>query len=833
VTSNLKFFRACLLVICLVFCGQSYGQTTFVKHFSTRDGLPSNSCYHILQDKKGYIWVATDAGVCRFDGKVFETFTIDDGLPDNQIIKLHEDRRGRIWFSALNGQLSYFYNGRIFNEKNDRSVRLLNFKTIIISFFEDSRGTMWFGTNKNMLVQWDGKSIKKYVSADPSSQFISAVVYEDSEGHIWASSVNCLHVFNGNTFTKVAQGSALLSFKTALARPDHTLLFLDSKGLNVRNGAKQRLILKIDSALLNNNPGYFYAEDKQELWLSNNSGVYYVDRHGHQIQYLSNVLTYQIIKDSKDNMWFGTNNGIYMLPKKSKRIYVVDQTHGLSNNGIKSLMKDRSNRLWLGMDNGTINILSRPGYTVSCVNLPANKFSPIKQLAMDSSGRTVYFSSDYSLGKLNYTDKTPENPVYLRETNNVNIVLKNFSISGDNKLALALSSGIVIIDNPVQDFSFSSLAYKEGKNFFSSRAYRVFYDRHKNLWFSNASGYSRFGGGKITHVHDKDQLLSKRINAMAELPDGTLVLATDGYGLLFYRNNRIIRHITRENGLAGNICKKLFVQKDYLWVVTNNAVNRVLLRDDYPVESFDFTNSLLDNDVNELYVDRDTAYFATNHGLVYFANSPFDRTREVPKVMISAIQNNKKPLSLNSSFKLAAADNNITFYYSAIDFQNNTILYRYRLNPGDNWTETRSRRLEFSSLEPDHYTFELSARTNNSQWSKPVSVSFMLKVAMVHDPAAAARQFRYLPDRGRGNQAAERQGPAAAFIKKQDTDAGTAGFTGHDEPAFRIQCYEFHTALYQYKEHLLGQQDPHRICKADQKKPGYLYQKFYFTGRGN
>ena len=705
----------------------SFGQTTFVKHFNTKDGLPSNTCYYTLQDKKGYIWVATDAGVCRFDGKVFETFSIDDGLPDNQIIKLHEDHQGRIWFSALNGQLSYFYNGKIFNEKNDTALKMLNFKSIVISFFEDSKGNMWFGTNKNMLVKWKGKTVTKYVSGNMSSQFITTVMYEDKTGRLWAVSANSVHFFTGSTFISAKPGTGMLSFKTALNRPEKTLLYLDGNGLNLKDGSNQKLILKIDTALLKNNPGYFYAENQQEIWLANNYGVYFIDKHGHRIQYLSGVQTTQVIKDTKGNMWFTTSNGIYMLPQKSKRIYVVDQTHGLSNNGIKSLMKDRLNRLWLGMDNGTINILSRPGYTLSCVNLPGNKFSAIKQLAMDSAGKNVFFSSDYALGVVGLTDKTPGKPRYLRESNNSSYVLKNFSISNSNQLALALSSGVVILPDPLHNFSFSAAAYQQGKNYFSDRAYRVYYDKSHRLWFSNSAGFSQFSNGKTNHLHQKDGLLSKRINDMAALPDGTMVLATDGYGIIFLRQGRIIRHITTESGLASNICKKLFVQQGYVWVVTNIAVNRILLKDKYPVESFDFTNSMLDNDVNEVYADKDTAFFATNHGLIYFANSPYDRTQEVPKVLISSVINNKKLIDLNSSMIFAASDNNITFYYSAIDFQNNNISYRYRLNPSSGWTETKSRRLEFSSLEPDQYTFELSARTSNSQWSKPVSVNFVLK----------------------------------------------------------------------------------------------------------
>ncbi|KIO75505.1 hypothetical protein TH53_20305 [Pedobacter lusitanus] len=365
--------------------------------------------------------------------------------------------------------------------------------------------------------------------------------------------------------------------------------------------------------------------------------------------------------------------------------------------------------------------------------LTRKKFSSIKQISTDTSGETIFFSSDYGLGMLSAKNAKTKNIRYLRETHNSGFVLKSFSLSSKNQLSLALSSGVVMLNDPFNKLSFTSSNYKEGENFFSSRAYRVYYDRDDNLWFSNVNGLAELSGGKLIRHYQHHPLLTKRINDIAQLPDGTIVLATDGYGLLFLKNNLLIRQITREDGLANNICKKLFIQKDHVWVITGGGINRIFLNGKNPVESFEYTNNLLDNDINELFVDQDTAYFATNHGLVFFANTPFDRNKEVPKVLISAIINNRKPLSINtSSFNLAPADNNITFYYSALDFQNNYILYRYRLKETSPWTETRNRRLEFSSLEPGIYKFELSARTNNSQWSKPVEVSFILKAHFWH-----------------------------------------------------------------------------------------------------
>jgi ligand-binding sensor domain-containing protein len=102
-------------------------QDTFIQHYTTKEGLPSNNCYSIFQDSNQFIWIATDAGVSRFDGQRFENFTIDDGMPDNQVLQIKEDNKGRIWFLAFNGEMSYFHNGKIYNSTNDETLRLLGF----------------------------------------------------------------------------------------------------------------------------------------------------------------------------------------------------------------------------------------------------------------------------------------------------------------------------------------------------------------------------------------------------------------------------------------------------------------------------------------------------------------------------------------------------------------------------------------------------------------------------------------------------------------------------------------------------------------------------------
>ena len=726
-TSKCKILS--VLSLLMVLAVGAMAQSTYLQHFGTKEGLPSNNCFYTLQDTKGYIWVASDAGVSRFDGKLFENFSVDDGLPDNQILQLKEDNQGRIWFLTLNGQLSYFLNGKFFNEHNDKLLKLLKFNAVVVSFFQDSKGRIWFGTNKNVLVMWDGKSITKFISANKRRLFINTFIHEDAQGKIWAYSSSCVRTFNGKNFDNVVQHSLPISYKTALNNDDNTMAYLNETGLVIKKGTKESLVYRIDSAILNANPGYFYLGKQQGIWMSSSSGIYHLHAKGILEHYLEGISSSQVIRDNKGNMWFTTNNGIYMLPQKNERLYVINKRDGISSDVVKSLTKDDMGRLWLGLDDASINVLNLKNWSVNQYLLPdIRKYSNIKQLSFDSLHQQIYFASDYGLGRLN-TKEGNSHIEYVQEKNKAMLVIKSFSLSSTKGLAMALSSGVAILTDRTKEFEFNLAPTKNTHDFFNNRAYCVYYGKDESLWFSNINGLLQLTADSLLRYYERSPLLTRRINDIKALQDGTIVLATDGYGIIFLRNRKVLKVITQRNGLADNICKRLFIKDNSVWVITNNGINKINLKhNNAVVETFEYTNSLLKDDVNDLYIDSQYAYFATNNGLVYFPLNEAKTTNEAPKVLISSIVNDKVKLALNEKkHVLSPSNNNISFYYSAIDFQNKNISYRYRLKADANWTETKNRRLEFSSLEPGAYVFELSARSSNSNWSKAAKVNFVLE----------------------------------------------------------------------------------------------------------
>lgn len=706
-----------------------FAQTAYLPHYTTKNGLPSNNCYFTLQDKRGYIWIATDAGVSRFDGTVFENFTVDDGLPDNQVLQLREDSKGRIWFLSLGGQLSYFYNGKIYNPDNDKHLKKLNFNAVIVSFFEDSKGKIWFGTNKNILGVWDGENLIKYSSTDNESQYANAYIQEDKQGNIWAYSTQAVFLFIRNNFVFIHDNKLPLSYKTLFTKTDKSVYFLNNEGLNIKNGAFSSLVFKVNPDLLSNKPGYIYVDEKG-LWLSNNSGVYVIGFDGKTKQLLKDIDVNQVIKDRNQNIWFTTKNGIYRLPDEKERLYIFDKTNGLGSEVIKSITKDLNGRLWMGLGSNNINVLNLKTKAIEKINIPdQKKYNTIKQLILDGKNQRMFFASDYGIGSINAVNPTKANINYLKETNNSIFVVKNFSLDTSNRMAISLSSGVVIIKDRLNKFEFSSLNYREKKDYFQDRSYRVYFDEHQNLWFANISGISEFNNGNLYKHYQNNPLLTKRINDIKQLKNNMYAMATDGYGIFIVKNGKLIKRITVKEGLNNNIITKLFVKNDYLWAISNTGVNRISINNElFTINSFDYANDLLSDDLNDLYIDDNNAYFATNNGLVYFSYNQETKQTKAPQIYISSLSVNRQMLDLSdANFTLKPDERNITINYSAIDYKNRKIIYRYKLKDDENWSETKNRRLELSSLEPGEYCFEVSAKSQDSPWSSPAKINFVLE----------------------------------------------------------------------------------------------------------
>ena len=182
------------------------------QHFTTKDGLASNTAIHIYEDRAGNIWF----GASRFDARLndevgqgkslptgqagFRNFTTKDGFPSNSIRLLLEDKTGKLWFGAQ-GENMFVYDARLNGEVGQgKTFTVLKNKdgkafNNVWSIIEDKKGNIWFGADG--LWRYDGTSYFKV------SQRGAYAIIEDKKGNIWTSLGNSILCYDEQSLSNI------------------------------------------------------------------------------------------------------------------------------------------------------------------------------------------------------------------------------------------------------------------------------------------------------------------------------------------------------------------------------------------------------------------------------------------------------------------------------------------------------------------------------------------------------------------------------------------------------------------------------------------------------
>ena len=160
--------------------------------FTTEDGLADNDVHSILEDRGGDLWfgtgrwfvtgrwVGTGCGVSRYDGEEFATFTTEDGLAGDQVMSIVEDREGHLWFATEGGASRY--DGEKFVPFTAQDGLATD---KVRSILEDSRGDLWFGTWGGGVSRYDGEQFVTFTTDDGLGSNAVWSILEDREGHLW------------------------------------------------------------------------------------------------------------------------------------------------------------------------------------------------------------------------------------------------------------------------------------------------------------------------------------------------------------------------------------------------------------------------------------------------------------------------------------------------------------------------------------------------------------------------------------------------------------------------------------------------------------------------
>ena len=712
------------------------------KSWTARDGAPNNITA-IANGADGFLWVASDAGLYRFDGVSFERYTPPQGsaLLSDQIFNLLAAQDGSLWMTYTFGGLSRIKDGLITNFTEQNGLR----GGPLSSIKEDKDGGVWASGDAGLQVIRNLKVIK--VGADsglPGKRLGDITI--DAEGNVWIPSDDDLMV--------LPYGKQL--FKRAA-----------KTGGNIWSCSKDRWIgiwcLRTDASIVH------FTLTQPEVLPSDGHGI---------------VLGDDLLETRDRTIWITTHQqGIErfsatakVIPRAgSKEMEHYGSREGLSGDHPFSLLEDREGSVWVATTNGLDQFRSVPFTPVdlggeATVSLPVGKPQPRMVLATDrlfeltaghatpltaffnTWSRSLYEGTDGTLwigtsaGLLKYVSGRPQ-PQKLPSLPPGSFHRVQ-AITEDDRggLWIALTnSGLYRFDGTTWLKRGGYDALPEAS---SVCAYR---DHEGRAWFGFLDGrVAQLSSGKVQVFSRSDGLTLGGIKVFAESnghiwaggDHGVAVLKSGSFHTLLLAGNQEIRGVT---GVA-------FATNGDLWInggsgILRIAKEQVALDDADPthavtIEAFNYLDGIRGipdplYGLSSAWMAPDgRLYFATRTNLQWIDPLQIPHNPVPPPVWITAIKaDNKSSLWPATSLRFKPNVANLQVNYTAASLLiPERVRFRYKLAGYDkDWIDAGTRREAFySKLPPGTYTFKVIACNDSGLWnSEGANIAFTIPPTFV------------------------------------------------------------------------------------------------------
>ena len=151
-------FNFLCAVLLLMVSSMLYGQQHKLKLYNVNDGLPGTEIEGAYQDKYGYLWSNSCAGLSRFDGRQFVNYGLEDGLQSLCIQVIFQDSRERLWVGTGAGMVQFKNNRFITYPVSDN----LDIKGVL-NYVETKDKRIWACTAKGVY-EFEGNQLEKNIT---------------------------------------------------------------------------------------------------------------------------------------------------------------------------------------------------------------------------------------------------------------------------------------------------------------------------------------------------------------------------------------------------------------------------------------------------------------------------------------------------------------------------------------------------------------------------------------------------------------------------------------------------------------------------------------------
>ena len=609
-----------LLLLCLAGTTVS-AQRKSIKQYvhdnwNTDRGLPQNSASDMVQTRDGYLWLATQEGLARFDGVEFTVFDRANtpAISNSHIVRLLEDSDGGLWirptgptpplvryiggtfesFDTTTGIASLRTNSWIADSSGGIWVGTLGglarfkdgaFTTYttrdglpsdtVFAMMMDTRKTLWVSTRAGFARMVNGTIERLTGRADFPDTIIARIngfrnVFEDSRGMLWMAGPSHLITYDGKTFTRVRMPSALAdaAINSIFEDAKRNIWFATGRGLvRYADGTFTRLTLSSDP---DENTILEVHQDREgSLWLSTGKGIArYANGSFEKFQGsdgLSDDAVQRMLLDAEGNIWVSTFGG-GLDRFRDEKFVTYSSKVGLSYDNVNTVMGDRTGTMVVGTTFGGVNLIKDGKVTVidARKGLPS---SEVGALAEDREGR-IWIGT--RRGVVTYQNGTVT-PRFTMQDN------EPYPL-GNAILARPSGEVLVASNNAVLSFRngrYSPLVTPEPVRNFNSHITHLFEARDGTLWISTRSMLYWYKDGTLTRVSGKEGFPERWYMAFYQDPEGTIWLGVADVGLIRYKDGKA-RSISVEQGLFDYVAYVVLEDSSgYLWMSSNKGVYRV------------------------------------------------------------------------------------------------------------------------------------------------------------------------------------------------------------------------------------------------------------------
>lgn len=671
-----KLLSAMVLFILMPFAvaEEMRGSPVFGRH-DIGSGLPQNTVTVISQDRAGFLWFGTLAGLSRFDGYGFTNYSYhaDDpnSLSNNFIYDITEDSQGYIWIASYRGLNRFDPRKqtfqRYFNNPDDLGSLSDNYPRAV---FEDRDGVLWTG-NKYGLNRYDRATnrFRHYYQLLSREEDFTVSIQEDKSGRLW------LGVYG------------------------HGILIFDK-----RRGEFSRLELKKVKDLTQANNVWQLLIDKQNrVWAATEAGVleYHIDTQDFRFHAVGgdknlNRLPRSLYLDLYGDLWVGTQDGrVYRYnPNQQTWSALMTEKGGFSGNSVLSIYTDRSNVLWLGSElEGLIYFKPDNPFRLLHFAPPHNNVWAItrgeaEDLWIGTTGGQVRLKSDGTSAVYRQRDKRT---VALNQ-NNIETVFKD-----SNGRLWVFSNNMLAFQDPTQNRLQPFPIEGFGK---VSMFTDITEDKARNLWISSDNG-----------LYQLDSVYRLAAHYKAERFDGSILysLVHDGEHIWLGTDNGLwyfdpvttqTIHFGEKDGLQPNEFNRGARYVDIDGTIYMGGIRGVTVF--HPQKIINAVKSLPPPVViTRLLIDnKPVAVGAKATGFTLPASLPYMK-------------------DLEFDFKQSRF---FSLEFSALDYTaplNNRYAYKLEgLNSGWIYTDAESRRAVYTALPPGSYVFRVKAANAEGVWNE-------------------------------------------------------------------------------------------------------------------